>query len=66
MTIEIFRLLKGVWAFVIFFLLPFLPSPWSYCHFMPFPMLFLVTKKFQSALDNGGVSNGNQKDSIAI
>jgi hypothetical protein len=66
MTIENFQWLNGVWAFAICFLLHFFPLPWSYCHFMPLPMPSWVIKKIQSPLDNGGVSDGNQKDLIAI
>jgi len=47
----------------LFFFLYFFMSPYFYCHFMPFPLCFF---KIQSPLDNKGVSDGNQKNSITI
>jgi hypothetical protein len=47
----------------LFLFLYFFLSPYFYCHFMPFPLCFL---KIRSPLENEGVSDGNQKNSIAI
>jgi hypothetical protein len=66
MTTEIFRLLKGVWAFAIFIFFIFFPRLSFIAISCPSPMSSWVTKKIQSPLDNGAVPDGNQKNSVAI